>query len=349
MLDKKQDQAVGDGASAIQAGGDITIINAGITVSEARAIALDVAKATFYELSGVARDTAASRVEEITNQVIERLENEYPAGLQKAQDPDFQYSLLTVQKEFARNGDADLGSLLVDLLVDRSKQDQRDILQIVLNESLATAPKLTNSQLAALALIFLFKYTQNTSVGNHDLFGTYLDSYVLPFADKLPKSAASYQHLEFAGCGTVLVGPSLEEQLGDTYQGLFLNGFSSEEIVSRNLSIGPDSNLFVPCLNDSKKLQVKALNKEALKKQIEDKTLSAEDAAKLHTLFDERKMTPAQIKAKIIEIRGFMTQVFDAWTEIMQSFTLTSVGMAIGHANIKRFTGEFAKLEIWIN
>lgn len=230
MLDKKQDQAVGDGASALQAGGDITVINTGITVLEARAIALDVAKATFYELSGVARDTAASRVEEITNQVIERLEKEYPAGLQKAQDPDFQYSLLTVQKEFARNGDTDLGSLLVDLLVDRSKQDQRDILQIVLNESLATAPKLTNSQLSALALIFLFRYTQNTSVGNHDLFGNYLDRCASPFVDKLPKSQASYQHLEFAGCGTALVGPPLEEQLGNTYQGLFLNGFSSEEI-----------------------------------------------------------------------------------------------------------------------
>lgn len=119
--------------------------------------------------------------------------------------------------------------------------------------------------------------------------------------------------------------------------------------MSRNLSIGPDPNFFVPCLNDSTKLQVKALNNEALKGQIEAKSLSAEDGAKLHTLFDERKMTHAEIKAKIIEIRGFMTQVFEAWTGPMQSFTLTSVGMAIGHANIKRFTGDFSKLEIWIN
>ena len=119
--------------------------------------------------------------------------------------------------------------------------------------------------------------------------------------------------------------------------------------MSRNLSTGLDQNFFVQCLNDSTKLQVKALNKDALKKQIEDKLLSAEDGAKLHSLFDERKMAPAQIKAKIIDIRGFMTQVFDAWTQTMQSFTLTSVGMAIGHANIKRFNGEFAKLEIWIN
>jgi hypothetical protein len=28
---------------------------------------------------------------------------------------------------------------------------------------------------------------------------------------------------------------------------------------------------------------------------------------------------------------------------------LTSVGISIGHANIKRLVGEFAKLSIWIN
>ena len=91
MLNKKQDQAVAEGGAALQAGGDMNVINTGLTVLEARAIAFDVAKATFYELTGVARDTASSRVEEITNRVIEKLEKEYPAGLQKAQDPGFQY------------------------------------------------------------------------------------------------------------------------------------------------------------------------------------------------------------------------------------------------------------------
>jgi len=33
----------------------------------------------------------------------------------------------------------------------------------------------------------------------------------------------------------------------------------------------------------------------------------------------------------------------------MKKFTLTSLGIAIGHANIKRLIGEFANLSIWIN
>ena len=117
MLNKDQSQDVGGGATAIQAGGSVTVVNVGVTASEARQIALDVAKATFYELTGAAKETASIRVEEITEQVIKKLETDYPEGLQKAKDPDFQYALYTVQKEYARNGDKDLGDLLVDLLV----------------------------------------------------------------------------------------------------------------------------------------------------------------------------------------------------------------------------------------
>lgn len=182
MLNKDQSQEASNGATAIQAGGNVSVINVGVSASEARAIALDVAKATFHELSGAAREMASGRVEEITDKVIEKLEREFPDGLQKAKDPDFQYALFTVQKQYARNGDKDLGDLLVDLLVDRSKQDQRDILQIVLNESIETAPKLTEAQLSNLAIIFLFRYTQNQGIGNHQMLGTYFDCNVLPFS-----------------------------------------------------------------------------------------------------------------------------------------------------------------------
>ena len=312
---------------------------------------MDVARATFYELTGAAKDTASIRVEEITDQVIKKLEKDFPAGLQKAKDPDFQYALFTVQKEYARNGDKDLGDLLVDLLVDRSKQDQRDILQIVLNESLSTAPKLTDTHLAALAVIFLFKYTQHHGVGNHQTFGEYLDKHLLPFVSKLSKNRAGYQHLEFSGCGSVgLAGNSLEDIFGTTYQGQFLKGFDLSEIASRAISVGPDSRFFMPCLNDMSNLQVRANSKETLEKHLDAEGVSPEDRAKIVELFDLGKMSESEIKEKVIALRPYMTEVFDIWTNSpMQTFTLTSVGMAIGHANIKRLIGEFASLSIWVN
>lgn len=51
--------------------------------------------------------------------------------------------LFSAQKEHARIGDEDLGDLLVQLLVDRTKVRDRNLVQIALNESLEVAPKLT--------------------------------------------------------------------------------------------------------------------------------------------------------------------------------------------------------------
>lgn len=351
MLNKDQNQEVGDGATAIQAGGNITVTKIGLTYAEVREVALDVFRANFYKLAGAAKETARARAEEITEEFLKKLVKDNPTGLGKSEDPDFQYALFTVQKEYARNGDKELGDLLVDLLVDRSKHDQRDILQIVLNESLSTAPKLTDSHLAVVAVIFLFKYTQHLGVGNHKMFGEYLDKHLLPFASKITKNQSCYQHLEFSGCGSVgLAGNSLESILGTTYQGQFLKGFDESEIANRAISCGLDFRFFIPCLNDPLKFQVKANNKEALEKYLDSQGVSAEDRGKILELFDIGKMSEAEIKEKLIAIRPYMADVIETWTNsAMQTFTLTSVGMAIGHANIKRLVGEFASLAIWIN
>ena len=205
--------------------------------------------------------------------------------------------------------------------------------------------------MAALALIFLFKYTQNFGIGNHQLLAEYLDKHVAPFASKIVKNMACYQHLEFSGCGAIGLGAfSLESILGATYQGQFLKGFEEKEISDRAVSIGLDQRFFMPCLNDGSKLQVRANSKELLDKAFEAHAITLEDRAKITALFDVGKMNESEIRDKCIAIRPYMAGVFEIWSDsAMQKFTLTSVGIAIGHANIKRLVGEFANLAIWIN
>ena len=61
-------------------------------------------------------------------------------------------------------------------------------------------------------------------------------------------------------------------------------------------------------------------------------------------------MSETEIRDKVVEIRPYMTEIFETWSgSAMKNFKLTSVGIAIGHANIKRLVGEFAELSIWIN
>lgn len=343
----KKSQKSGDGSTNIQA--EEIIVNHGLTYSEVKEVALDVFKANFYELSGKAEETAKKRAEEITEDFLTKMKDENPLGFNEAEDPDFQHALFTVQKEYARTGDEQLGDLLVDLLVDRSKQEKRDIMQIVLNESLNIAPKLTTDQLSALSIIFLLRYTMNHRVGNIDLLGEYFDKNIKPFAHSLVKGDSCYQHLQFTSCGSISLGSqSIEKILVGNYQGLFMNGFESEEIQNSNLENFPE--LFIKCLHDESKIQVNALNKDMVENHIIKNKLDEKQSSALHRLFNKNKMPEVKIKELCIETRDYMETVFDVWqNSAMQNFTLTSVGIAIGHANIKRLTGKFSDLSIWIN
>ena len=345
----KQVQKSGSKSTNIQA--NEIVVHQGLSYSEVKNVALDVFRANFYELGGNARAIAEARAAEITESFLKQLQLENPSGFSKAEDPAFQRALFTVQQEYASTGDEDLGSLLVDLLVDRSKHEQRNILQIVLNESLSTAPKLTNDQLAALAIIFILKYCQDNGVGNHEMIGEYFDKFVLPFSDKLSKSKSCYQHLEYSGCGSIGLGVVvLEQVLKSHYQGLFLKGFDAAVVAQNEIAIGLDNRVFIPCLNDPTKLQVKATNKDVLNILLDSLSIGQEDRAKITSLFEQGLMSNEEVKTKCVSIRPYMEQIFSTWaSSSMQNFNLTSVGIAIGHANVKRLVGEFANLSIWIN
>jgi len=345
----RQSQKGGDGSTNIQTE-DLTIVQ-GLTYPEVRQVAIDVFKSNFYELAGEAKAIASERAEQITEDFLRKLQSENPDGFSKAQEPDFQHALFTVQKEYARTGDEDLGDLLVDLLVDRSKQDNRNILQIVLNESLSVAPKLTDDQLAVLAVTFFCKYTMNNGIGTHQLLADTFNQFVQPFSSKILKNQSCYQHLEFSGCGSISMGSSSLQQIyGKKYQGLFLKGFDREEIEKREVSIGEDQRFFIPCLNDSTKLQVRANNIEGLTEFMDGQSIPNEDKPKITALFNLNKMDDNEIKEKIVSLSPHMNNVFNVWEDSpLKSFSLTSVGIAIAHANIKRLAGEFSDLSIWIN
>jgi len=346
---RDQTQKTGDNSTNIQAG-SITVYQ-GLSVTEVRQLALDVFRANFFELAGDARDVAKQRAEEVTEAFLKKLQQEHADGLRQAQEPDFQHAMFTVQKEYARCGDKDLGDLLVDLLVERTKHESRSILQIVLNESLSVAPKLTPDQLSVLSLVFLFKYTKQLGVHERQELLAYLDRYVAPFADSITDKVACYQHLEYSGCGTVGLGSNnLPLIFRIHYGALFSKGFEEPQLQSKQLSIPCSHPIFIPCVNDSTRRQVNGMNDEIIRSECKRLGISDDDAGKLVALHNEVLMNEDEIRTAICDERPFMRKVFNIWgTSSMSHFTLTSVGIAIGHANIKKNLGEFTDLAIWIN
>jgi len=354
----KQSQKGGDNSNNLQCR-DLTIINnEGTTPAEVREIAKAVFVENFYTLAGNAPTTAMHRSEEITENFLQKLQQENPEGLAMAQDPDFQYGLFTVQKEYARHGDKDLGELLIDILVERSKHDKRNLLQIVLNEALEVAPKLTQEQMAALSIAAFIRYIipkfKDADIVDFDL-GAQLDNYIRPFVDHLSKDPMNYNHLVYSGCVTnysISESFLIQGPLHKNCCGLFFNGLRIKEMGDVEGIQTKYPSLFMPCpwgeYGDEE--QVAAMNWDHLQKLMDDLDISILEKKIVGELFSNSRMDINEYRGKCEIIRPYMAKVFEFLDgSYMGYMRVTSVGIAIAHANIKRHVGEFADLSNWIN
>lgn len=322
-------------------------IKFGLTYKDVKDIVMDVFESNFQRLSQEAAQTAMVRAEELVDSFLSKLEIEAPDAIAETKNPDMQYALYTAQKEYARTGDRDLCDMLVNLLVERTKLSQRDLIQIVINESLNVAPKLTLDQLDVLSIVFLLKYTMNNGVTSLERLGLYIDKYLLPFINNLSIKNSTYQHLEFASCGNITVlETELNEIFLNNYAGLFNRGFTEEQIKDF-----PDKEnyLLIRCLHNSDKFQIDALNDEELERKISNSSLNQDEKQRIRTLFNAERMSKEEVKDYLLKLRPQIKVLFDVWeSSSISRMTLTSVGIAIAHANIYRKINEKFDLSIWI-
>lgn len=344
-----QNQDAGDNSTNLQ--GQQVTVNQGITYSDAKEIANDVFKANFIELKQEAAVIAQERAEEVTEKVISQLNERHPESINEFEQPALQDALFTVQKQYAISGDADLGDLLVDILVDRAAAPKRNMVQIVLDESLGIAPKLTIEQLDTLTLNFLLISTRRLDVKNYDDLISHFSKRIMPFVQNLSSAHSDYTHIEYLGCGHVRAGNygQLEQNLRKTYKAYFSEGFTQEELVSE---IGEGHNLqdlVIPCFHDKDKLQIGVLDETVLETISDRNGLDEETKEKLKQFFEKTTKPQNEVKSILIEAIPDIEKVFDVWNNSsFNKLELTSVGIAIAHANYRRKTGDTMDLSIWI-
>lgn len=349
MVLKNQTQSAEHGAIAIQAQGDVQV-QAGVSYESARQIALDVYQANFPILVAEAASLARARAEELTDKFLKQLQQENPGGFSQAANPDFQNALLSAQREHACAGNAELADLLVDLLVDRTKQPERNLMQLVIDEALKTAPKLTEQQLAVLGVVFLLSRARSNATSWPGVI-SWMSQLVLPVLKNVEVTPSTISHLQFTGCGTVgLMGADLAQALWDAYSGFFQSGFTDEQLEAKLL---PDNALrFISSLDNSDNLkQVNIPNLDVVDVMQKDGAFDTEAAEKLKALIRDYRISPSEIKERVLLPLPSMSSAFDLWDkEYLGKLALTSVGMAIGHAYVKKtIRQEFAPLSIWIN
>lgn len=342
--DQNQEQKAGDKSTNLQAQ-NITV-NQGISYQDAKEIATDVFKNNFLHLSQKALMTAEERAQELIENFLERINLEKPNAINSVESPSMQHALFSAQKEYAKTGDKDLSEILVDLLVERSDKEERTLLQIVLDESIEVASKLTQPQFDVLTLVFILKYSMNHNLGNLEKFDNYIRTYIVPFCNNLTQENSCYQHLEYANCSSTLLGSNLGEIFTNNYVGLFQKGSPKEELD--NLFGDYSGDLVVNCLQNKELFQIKSLNLDQLEKQLSNIGIPQEIKNQISAKFKSNIFSVVEVENYVEKIDERMGNFIKIWNETMSSINLTSVGMALGRANFKRKTGINIDLSIWI-
>ncbi|MCY9843072.1 LPO_1073/Vpar_1526 family protein [Vibrio caribbeanicus] len=344
-----QKQEAGNNSTNFQA--QQVIVNKGVSYSDAKEIAHDVFMANFIELKKEAAVIAKERAEEVTDNFIEKLNERNPESINEFESPALQDALFKVQKQYAISGDEDLGDLLVDILVDRAGAPKRNMVQIVLDESLNIAPKLTIEQFDTLTLNFLLISTMRRDLKLYSDLINHFKKRVLPFVENLSEKYSDYTHAEFLGCGHVRTGSygSLEQRLRDMYKAYFSNGFTKQELDDLMVEQVNLQGIVIPCLHDEDRLQIGVLDDEVLDKAADKNGISEEIKDKLKSLFESSTKPADVVKDMLIAEIPEFKNIFDAWENSpFDQFELTSVGIAIAHANYRRKIGETMDLSIWI-
>jgi len=163
MLGDKQTQQVSQGSTAIQAGGNITILTT--PASEIEAICNLVFKANFPILREEARLIAEENVQEFVSQLEERIEKvARNIEAEKFRDPDVQACMNDAVQAAARRGSASNQEILCTLIVERVKTGNAEFKEIVLSEAVKIAPRLNAQQISALCTLLFGRYISRNNI-----------------------------------------------------------------------------------------------------------------------------------------------------------------------------------------
>lgn len=224
----------GDESENYQASGDITV-NKGLSFTEVKEVAMMVFENNFVKLGEQVEELVHTRADKLITDYLEKLRIEYPEAINNTIDPDIRAGIYEAQKDFVRSGKEDTEKLLVDLLIERTTEVQSDFKNIVMNEALSVASKLSKVQLDLLSISYLSKHLSFNQPSNPLNFVMLIEPFKYLF-DEDVDSSADYTFLSYLGCMDISIG-SVDYDKIIEFKNLI--GLSNEEEIKNNLSNFP--------------------------------------------------------------------------------------------------------------
>ncbi|WP_410621771.1 LPO_1073/Vpar_1526 family protein [Amycolatopsis sp. cmx-8-4] len=342
-----QKQISGDGSVNVQGGTVNYVTVAGVSAADVHDLAKKVFEDNFPRLAEKASQLAISRADELVREFVSTAASK-GGNLSAIADPDFQYSLLAAQRDFARSGSEELKTLLAELLVERSLADGQ-LEKVVIAESLETVRKLTYRQISALSLAWLLTGTVMETVNSIEGFLGEAKKHFEPFIGSLPRNNSEYLHIQYSGCATLDYPSPLGAVVRRQVPGLFQRGFSENAVPEALWGQTVREKLFEKCFHDPPLWQIRAMDERSARRLIASVDLAAHMDLYVGYL-SSYELSDSQIEAWLIAQGDFWPTLVDLWknTSISRMF-ISSVGMAIGHANWSAVVGGESPLSDWIS
>lgn len=239
------------------------VVQQGVTLGEARQVAMDVFAANFERLSTRASIVATERVERLTESLIHRIA-ESPDALASAEDPDFQKTLFEAQVAYARSGDDALEGMLLELLANRAAVGQAAFDRILLNEAVSIVSKLTEDDLMALAINFGATRIEAPLEPDIRAYYRYLGSVLGPVVPdrndayvRLRWTEDQLRHIEYTGAARLQESVvDLSTALAGVNRAYFTLGFQPESVPDDLLHMLERKDVVRPCLRAPDRLQI---------------------------------------------------------------------------------------------
>jgi hypothetical protein len=341
----RQDQRVAEGGTAIQAGGAVTVSH-GMSPAQMTEIMVGLAS-QLQQFHADAERKAQERFETFHAEILEQFAKPGEANPEAFRDPDFQFLLASAQASYARTGDDDIGDILVKLLAERSMQSGRNRLTLVLNQAAETVTRLTADELAIVSVAFIL-FDTGAGATNYREFVTRFESFVAPFVVQLDSTVTPYEYLQSLGC--ISIGTVISRDLGkifiDEYGGFFTDGFSEEELttaIANEIMIPIVKQLVTVCFHDQTKLQFSNIAATYLLKELEKRGLPSDLNARIIKFYNEKTWDKSKLVGKLTADCPAFAALEKLWpTCRIKDISLTSLGKALGHANIIRLAPQFS-------
>ncbi|PWV72786.1 hypothetical protein DFR69_10898 [Nocardia neocaledoniensis] len=288
----------------------------------------------FEKFSTAARVVVEERAQEFLYNYMSRQAQVAPESAISMEQPRMQRALQSAQIEYATSGEADLGSVLVDLVVDLSQQDGQSVYATSITEAISIAPKLTTAQMNALAIVTTLRLRTWGWSTLQDMYDG-LRRLVVPFIGELPDGGLDYRHMQGVGVSWMGAGTraSLPGLLLDMYPGMFTLGTLPGEVPSVVQSI---EGAVVDALRDPDRKQLSVIATANLSRVFEQNNFSTEveDVLKQFqrsNLFDAAR-AELDITSRIPEIK----KLISVWDDTnLKDVEVSSAGLVIADAHLR--------------